>query len=158
VKCAAGAVREPERRKVGIDARITVEGTVYKVHPDLADESVLLLWELFDNELHIEFEGERTVPYYPISGPIPLNRYYFGPVQKRLMSHFAVLIPPGHFLMQLHGGIRQLLSEKHPRSHHRFVGARLHARRTEVAIGVAMLSHLLSVAQPHSVRKQVRST
>lgn len=30
---------------------------------------------VFDNELHIEFEGERTGPYYPISGPIPLNRY-----------------------------------------------------------------------------------
>lgn len=67
--------REPERRKVGIDARITVEGTAYEVDPDLAGESVLLLWGLFDNELHIEFEGERTGPYYPISGPIPLNRY-----------------------------------------------------------------------------------
>lgn len=39
---------------------------------------------------------------------------------------------------------------------------RLHARRfaaqkTEVAIGVAVLNRLLSVARPHSVRKQVRA-
>lgn len=52
--------REPERRKVGIDARITVEGTAYEVEPDLAGETVLLLWGLFDSELHVEFEGERT--------------------------------------------------------------------------------------------------
>ncbi|CNE72773.1 phage integrase family site specific recombinase [Yersinia pseudotuberculosis] len=35
--------------------------------------SVLLLWGLFDNELHVEFEGEWTGPYYPISGPTLLN-------------------------------------------------------------------------------------
>lgn len=67
--------REPERRKVGIDARITVDGTEYEVEPDLAGETVILLWGLFDSELHVEFEGERTGPYYPVSGPIPLNRY-----------------------------------------------------------------------------------
>lgn len=67
--------REPERRKVGIDARIMVEGTAYEVDPELAGEHVLLLWGLFDNELHVEFEGNRTGPYYPVSGPIPLNRY-----------------------------------------------------------------------------------
>jgi hypothetical protein len=33
--------REPERRKVGIDARVTVEGTAYEVEPDLAGETVL---------------------------------------------------------------------------------------------------------------------
>ncbi len=37
--------------------------------------SVLLLWGLFDNELHIEFEGEWIGSYYPVSGPILLNRY-----------------------------------------------------------------------------------
>lgn len=67
--------REPERRKVGIDARVTVEGTAYEVESDLAGETVILLWGLFDNELYVEFEGERTGPYYPVSGPIPLNRY-----------------------------------------------------------------------------------
>ena len=67
--------REPERRKVGIDARITVGGTEYEVLPDMAGESVILLWGLFDNELYVEFGDERHGPYYPVSGPIPLHRY-----------------------------------------------------------------------------------
>jgi hypothetical protein len=67
--------REPERRRVGIDARVTVEGTAYEVEPNLAGETVVLLWGLFDNELYVEYEGERFGPYHPVSGPIPLNRY-----------------------------------------------------------------------------------
>lgn len=67
--------REPERRKVGIDARVTVEGTAYEVEPNLAGETVLLMWGLFDNELYVEYENERFGPYHPVSGPIPLNRY-----------------------------------------------------------------------------------
>jgi hypothetical protein len=67
--------REPERRKVGIDARVTIEGTSYEVESNLAGETVLLLWGLFDNELYVEYEGERFGPYHPVSGPIPLNRY-----------------------------------------------------------------------------------
>jgi len=67
--------RESENRKVGIDARIHVEGTVYEVHPDLAGESVVLWWGLFDNELYVEHEEQRYGPYAPISGPIPLHRY-----------------------------------------------------------------------------------
>jgi len=41
----------------------------------MAGEYVLLLWGLFDNELYVEYEGVRTGPYYPVAGPIPLNRY-----------------------------------------------------------------------------------
>jgi hypothetical protein len=67
--------REPERRRVGVDARVSVEGTSYEVEPDMAGEYVLLLWGLFDNELYVEYEGVRTGPYYPVAGPIPLNRY-----------------------------------------------------------------------------------
>ncbi len=67
--------REPERRKVGVDARITIDGTQYEVEPDMAGESVLLLWGLFDTELYVEFEAERFGPYSPVSGPIPLHRY-----------------------------------------------------------------------------------
>ena len=67
--------REPERRKVGVDARISIDGTAYEVDPAMAGETVILLWGLFDSELYIEFEGERSGPYYPISGPIPLHRY-----------------------------------------------------------------------------------
>jgi hypothetical protein len=67
--------REPERRKVGADARISVNGTAYEVDPGLAGETVLLLWGLYDNDLYVEYEGERSGPYAPVSGPIPLNRY-----------------------------------------------------------------------------------
>nr|WP_141107051.1 DDE-type integrase/transposase/recombinase [Herbaspirillum aquaticum] len=67
--------REPERRRVGVDARVSVEGTSYEVEPDMAGEYVLLLWGLFDSELYVEYEGMRTGPYYPVAGPIPLNRY-----------------------------------------------------------------------------------
>ena len=34
--------REPERRKVGIDARVLVEGVAYTVDPNLAGETVVL--------------------------------------------------------------------------------------------------------------------
>jgi hypothetical protein len=67
--------REPERRKVGGDARITVDGSLYEVDSRLAGEIVVLLWGLFDTELYVEFEGERFGPYAPVSGPIPLGRY-----------------------------------------------------------------------------------
>jgi hypothetical protein len=67
--------REPEKRTVGIDARITVDGSVYEVDPDLAGEEVVLWWGLFDEELYVEFDGQRYGAYFPVSGPIPLYRY-----------------------------------------------------------------------------------
>lgn len=67
--------REPERRKVGIDARVTIEGVAYEVNPDLAGETVVLWWGLFDNELFVEHQEQRYGPYIPIGGPIPLHRY-----------------------------------------------------------------------------------
>jgi len=67
--------REPERRKVGIDARITVDGTVYEVEPGLAGEAVVLLWGLFDTELYVDHQDERFGPFHPVDGPIPLHRY-----------------------------------------------------------------------------------
>ncbi|MBW4689695.1 MAG: IS481 family transposase [Komarekiella atlantica HA4396-MV6] len=67
--------REPERRKVGIDARITVEGVSYEVDPDLAGETVILWWGLFDNELYVEAGERRYGPYTPVGAPIPLHRY-----------------------------------------------------------------------------------
>jgi hypothetical protein len=36
---------------------------------------VLLLWGLFDDALYVEYEGTRSGPYFPVSGPIPLHRY-----------------------------------------------------------------------------------
>ena len=52
---------------VGVDARISIDGTAYEVDPAMAGETVILLWGLFDSELYIEFEGDRSGPYYPIS-------------------------------------------------------------------------------------------
>lgn len=67
--------REPERRKVGVDARITREGTVYEVDPDLAGEEVVLWWGIFDTELYVERGERRYGPYAPVGGPTPLHRY-----------------------------------------------------------------------------------
>jgi hypothetical protein len=67
--------REPERRKVGSDARVSVAGTSYVVDPELAGETVLLWWGLFDNDLYVEHGDNRFGPYLPDGGPIPLNRY-----------------------------------------------------------------------------------
>lgn len=67
--------REPERRKVGGDARIAIAGAHYEVDPDLAGEEVVLWWGLFDHELFVEFGEKRYGPYRPVGGPIPLHRY-----------------------------------------------------------------------------------
>jgi hypothetical protein len=67
--------REPERRKVGADARVQVGGAHYEVDPDLAGEEVLLWWGLFDHDLFVEWNDRRFGPYHPAGGPIPLHRY-----------------------------------------------------------------------------------
>jgi hypothetical protein len=67
--------REPERRRVGIDARIQVDGVSYEVDPSLAGETVTLWWGLFDQELFVEHADQRFGPFGPIDGPIPLHRY-----------------------------------------------------------------------------------
>jgi hypothetical protein len=67
--------REPERRKVSVDARVVVSGVAYQVEPNLAGETVVLWWGLFDDELYVEHGEHRYGPYQPLSGPIPLHRY-----------------------------------------------------------------------------------
>lgn len=67
--------REPERRKVGIDARVSIDGVPYQVDPELAGVTVTLWWGLFDDQLFIEHDNERYGPYQPVGGPIPLHRY-----------------------------------------------------------------------------------
>ncbi len=59
-----------QSRPVSIAVRYT-----YEVDPQLAGEVVLLLWGLFDDALYVEYEGERSGPYAPVAGPIPLHRY-----------------------------------------------------------------------------------
>ena len=67
--------REPERRKVGADARVSVDGALYEVESDMAGDWVILLWGLYDDELYVEYDGQRYGPYRPIEGPIPLGRF-----------------------------------------------------------------------------------
>jgi hypothetical protein len=67
--------REPERRKVGVDARIQADGVLYEVDPDLAGQTVILWWGLFDQELFVEHDEKRYGPFGPIGGAIPLHRY-----------------------------------------------------------------------------------
>ncbi|MTI12959.1 IS481 family transposase [Sansalvadorimonas verongulae] len=67
--------REPEQRKVGIDATIQVEGVSYALSPELAGETVVIWWGLYDQEIFVEFQGKRFGPYYPSGGPIPLHKY-----------------------------------------------------------------------------------
>ena len=67
--------REPEKRKVGLDARVTVDGVAYEVEPDLAGEKVILWWGLFDTELYVEYQENRYGPFAPIGKPIPLHSY-----------------------------------------------------------------------------------
>jgi hypothetical protein len=67
--------REPETRKVAVDARVSVAGVRYEVDPDLAGETVILWFGLYDDQLYVEHGERRYGPYAPIGGPIPLHRY-----------------------------------------------------------------------------------
>ncbi len=67
--------REPERKKIDSNARIKVDGSEYEVASDLAGQAVILWWGLFDNELFVEYEGQKYGPYSQVSGPIPLHKY-----------------------------------------------------------------------------------
>ena len=67
--------REPETRKVGTDARVSIAGVHYDVDPDLAGETVTVWFGLYDEQLFVEHGERRYGPYAPIDGPIPLHRY-----------------------------------------------------------------------------------
>jgi hypothetical protein len=67
--------REPERRLVGIDCRLTVAGVIYELDAEFAGETVVVWWGLFDQELWVEHGEERCGPFLPAGGPIPLHRY-----------------------------------------------------------------------------------
>jgi len=67
--------REPERRVVGIDCRLTVAGVTYELDPELAGETVTVWWGLFDQELFAELDDRQFGPFQPVGGPIPLHRY-----------------------------------------------------------------------------------
>jgi hypothetical protein len=47
----------------------------YEVDAELAGETVVVWWGLFDQELWVEHGDERMGPFRPVGGPIPLHRY-----------------------------------------------------------------------------------
>jgi hypothetical protein len=67
--------RESERRKVGGDARIAVNGGTYQVCPELAGQEVILWLGFLDTELFVELGEKRFGPYQPTGAPIPLHRF-----------------------------------------------------------------------------------
>lgn len=67
--------REPMQRKVGSDAQVRIDGVTYQVDPDLAGETVVLWFGVFDDNLYVELGEQRYGPYRPAGGPIPLHRY-----------------------------------------------------------------------------------
>ena len=83
--------REPERRQVGVDTRLSVDGTQYEVDPELAGETVMLWWGLFDSELYVEHREKRYGPYRPVGGPVPLHRYRRGSSRPRRNSEPTAL-------------------------------------------------------------------
>jgi uncharacterized protein (DUF2164 family) len=75
-------VREPETRLVGSDACVSIDGVAYQLISDMAGNEVILLHGLLDNELYVEFNEQKMGPFYPSSGPIPLNSYRKHPKTK----------------------------------------------------------------------------
>lgn len=67
--------REPEKRKVGPDAHVSIGGIIYEVDHHLSGEEVIIWWGLFDNAVFVELNEEKYGPYEPVSGPIPLHKY-----------------------------------------------------------------------------------
>jgi len=65
--------REPERRLVGIDCRLTVADVTYEVDAELAGETVVVWWGLFDQELWVENGEERLGPFRPAAHLRPIS-------------------------------------------------------------------------------------
>ncbi len=76
-------VRDPEVRRVGSDGCASVNGVNYQLSTEMAGLEVTLLHGIFDNELHVKFEGKIHGPFYPFAGPIPLHTYRSHPKSKR---------------------------------------------------------------------------
>ncbi len=75
-------VREPETRLVGSDACVSIDGISYQLTPDMAGHEVILLHGLLDNEVYVEFNGQKMGPFYPSNGPIPLHTFRHHPKTK----------------------------------------------------------------------------
>jgi len=67
--------REPETAKIGNDARVSCDGIIYEVEPDLAGLSVILWRGFFDNQIYVEYNDEKFGPFEPIGGLSQLPRF-----------------------------------------------------------------------------------
>lgn len=67
--------REPETRKVDSKGCVSVDGVQFQVDYNMAGQEVTLLWGVFDNELFVECNTEKSGPFYPSKGPIELGNY-----------------------------------------------------------------------------------
>ena len=65
--------REPESRKVAVDAYVSVAGVRYDVDPELAGETVIVWFGRYDDQLYVEHGERHYGPYAPSGGPIPLH-------------------------------------------------------------------------------------
>lgn len=68
-------VREPQKRTVGSDACVSIDGVKFQLTSEMAGCEVTLLFGLLDNELNVEFNGTKEGPFYPNNGPIPLHTF-----------------------------------------------------------------------------------
>lgn len=98
---------------------MTVDGVSYEVDPDLAEETVILWWGLFDSELYVEFREKRYGPYLPIGGPIPLGRYRTFKKTKQQQRHEEIeklskQIQLPRALLENHPEMGSLVSLEHP--------------------------------------------
>ncbi|AVP87907.1 integrase catalytic subunit [Candidatus Phycorickettsia trachydisci] len=67
--------RHPDERLVDSSACTSIEGVRYQLIEEMAGEKVMVLVGLFDNELYVEFHGQKYGPFYQVEGPIPINTY-----------------------------------------------------------------------------------
>lgn len=67
--------REPDKRRVGPDARVSVNGVSYEVDIELAGRDVTIWPGLLDNDLYVESGDLKYGPYKPVGGPVPLNHF-----------------------------------------------------------------------------------
>jgi len=67
--------REPEKAKIGNDARVSCDGIIYEVEPDLAGLSVIIWRGFFDNRIYVESGDEKFGPFAPIGGLSTLHRF-----------------------------------------------------------------------------------
>jgi hypothetical protein len=144
--------REPQRRTVAGDATVSVEGASYEVEPQLAGETVTLLWGLFDQALFVEHDGKRYGPFEPSRGAVPLYRYrkyQKSKIEERLDKVVRLADQLGLPRATLTGGDRPLPSL--PPS-----TAGLPVRRTPFPEPVVETAYPTGLAARHAIVDQLR--